>query len=493
MRRSFIKGAAASAAYAPPDDADYADASSPSRESMLRQALDRIDLLERKHDGLRALMDCKIEALRHDIDTLKEENVALKWSIRQLASRVQLDWEYQEGDSIQPDEYWQGKGFDDDYITNVDSYCIKRVVSAVSHLEHGVCDTITIGRPNGGVVVLDDDALAPHWTMLSQAFWHINPHGKGVSIFFNCIQMSEGVMREICRRLCHRNINGITFHNNHFANMRDAIDQLDAALKSSKVKSLEWSANPIESPDDMALFTQLLSHRKTILDKLYFSQNSHENTWMILNGVDLKAFKLLSFSENNLQTNGREDILPDLIAANSQLESLDLSSNRLGDNDAILIGNALRVNTRLKKLILTKNNNIQERGMSALLRAVNDTSTLNTLSDSNHSCHFPGIFMYGLGLINSRGQMNRIYKLFRLMVDRYRFGEGNVQCLNEEMKDEESVLLAPYIMESIYRRHKVIIESKYQMRTHFCLGIFYELVKDWRLPELLVFREREPS
>ena len=484
MRGSCSKAAV----YAIPYDA-YA--SSRSRESMLQQALSRIDWLERQHEGLRASTDSKIEALRQDIGTLEEENVALKWSIRQLASRVQLDWEYEEGDSIQH-EYWQAKGFDGDYIANVDDCCIKRVASAVSHLEHGVCDTVTIGRPNGGVVVQDDDALAPHWAALSRAFWRINPYGEGVAIFFNCIQLSEGVMSEICQSLCHRNIKGITFHNNQFVNMREAIDQLGMAMKSSKVKSLEWSANPIESPDTMAVFAQLLSHRKTNLDELYFSQNGHENTWTILNDVDLKSFKLLSFSENNLQTNGRRDI-PDLIAANTPLESLDLSSNRLVDDDAILIGNALRWNTRLRKLVLTKNN-VQERGMCALLRAVNDTSTLNSLSDSNHTCHFPGLFLYGLGLINSRGRMNRIYKLFRLMVDRHRFGKGNVRHLNEEMSDEEAVLLVPYIMESIYRRHKVIIESKYQMRTHFCLGIIYELVKDWKVPELhFALREREPS
>ena len=69
---------------------------------------------------------------------------------------------------------------------------------------------------------------------------------------------------------------------------------------------------------------------------------------------------------------------------------LSLETNNLNDEDAVLISRALKHNTNLKELWLG-GNNITEVGNGALRKAVYDTTSLNTVSESNHTCFIKGI------------------------------------------------------------------------------------------------------
>ncbi|EJK70400.1 hypothetical protein THAOC_08244, partial [Thalassiosira oceanica] len=254
------RGGGDGAAVADTDPAKTGATSSADLESMLQQALSRIDSLERQHEEMKASINSEIKASREDARRLKEENKALQASDR-------------------------------------------------------------------------------------------------------------------------ANISTVEFHDNGFANMQDAISELGKSLKKSRqLKSLEWSRNPIHNTEDMSLFIRVLSQGNTV-DKLKFTLNSNENAQAVLSGVEFSTYKVLDFRYNNLQTNGRTDI-PDLIAENTSLRSLYLSSNELNDDDAVLIAQSLGRNTHLTNLEV-KNNDIQERGMRALYEAVNDTSSLNALSDCN--------------------------------------------------------------------------------------------------------------
>jgi len=453
-------------------------------ESLLRHhALGRIDSLEKKN----AVMERETKALRDDVKSLKEENRSLKWSLNQLASRVRESWEYPCNHCIQPDEYWLNRGIDYDYIDNLNEYCIGSIRSAVSDLAHGVRENIYIGDNDESPMILPHAALMPHWNVLSESFRVINPYGVGMKISFENMHWNEEVMSLICNRLLGRNIREVAFSRIEFENMRDAILALRNMLKySPKVRSLVWSEIPIESADDMALFTQMiseLSERQLDFEELRFDWNGSGNAQAILAGVDLSKYKRIELRGNNLRTNGRADI-PDLIASNSPLEWLDLCSNRLNDDDAVRIAESLGQNTRLRELSL-EGNNIHERGKNALLRAVRDTSTMNALSDSNHSCSLEGL---NLVAINVYGQSSRAFKIHSLMVERYRSGEGNVPYFNREMNDEDSVLLAPLIMESVHRRHTVFKE-KYSLcyDNTSILGLLHEIIK-WKMSELFSFK-----
>ncbi|EJK61614.1 hypothetical protein THAOC_17865, partial [Thalassiosira oceanica] len=453
------------------------------------------------------------KALRDDIEALRSDKKALEWSLERLTSKVQEGWEY--AVTIQPDEYWQSKGYDDEDIGNLRDAFLGELKGSVSSLEHGVCDSISVGLL--GYVFHDED-LMPHWNALFRSFDYINPYDEGVRLRLHSIELNEEIMRQVCNYVRHKNIGRVSFEYNQFTNMRGAIIELGEALRSPKLKSFTWCENPIESIEDMNLFTRVLS-QSSALDELKFTENGNENAHALLSGVDFSTYKVLNFSDNSLRMNGRTDI-PDLIAANAPLEELDLSHNRLNDDDAVLIAQSLGGNTNLKQ-INVRRNNIQERGMRALYEAVHDTSTLNALSDSNHSCHLVGLsedfniypinedrdyaisddrdlnglytkgytnrmLKLGLGLVFG-SCTNRMLKIHRLMVERYRRGGGIVPHLNTEMGGGDSILLLPFLMESVVRRHDAF-RMRYDESSACSLGLLYELVKDWKMAELFSFR-----
>ncbi|EJK51061.1 hypothetical protein THAOC_29804, partial [Thalassiosira oceanica] len=326
------------------DPAKTSATSSADLESMMKQALGRIDSLERRHEEMKtsmgrenralregicrltednkasqASMERQIEDLRDDIETLKSKNKALKWSLERLASKVQEDWEYPV--AIQPDEYWQNKGYEDEAIEYLKEGFFEELKEAVSQLEHGVCEIVTV------CFVHHDEDLMPHWNVLFRSFEHINPYGEGVALYLRSIELNEEMMRQICNHIRYRNISRVEFRDNAFANMRDAISELGKSLKSRKLKSLEWLQNRIESTEDMNLFTRVLTHSNAV-DKLTFTSNGNGNAQALLAGVDFSRYKVLNLFGNDLRTNGQTDI-SDLIAINSPLEELDLYYNRL--------------------------------------------------------------------------------------------------------------------------------------------------------------------
>ncbi|EJK69811.1 hypothetical protein THAOC_08892 [Thalassiosira oceanica] len=231
-------------------------------ESMLKQALGRIDSLERQHEEIKASMGSEIKALRDDVCRLKEENKkiqasmerqtkalrddvnslqsgnkALKWSLDQLASKVQDGWEYPV--TIQPDEYWENKGYDDQAIELLMSSFFDGLEKAVSDLGHGVCNSIKVGYV--GYVNHDED-LMPHWRALFRYFDYINPYDSGVKLKLLNMELNEEVMRQICHHVRHKNISQVEFINNGFldngfANMRGAISELGAL----QLNFAQWS------------------------------------------------------------------------------------------------------------------------------------------------------------------------------------------------------------------------------------------------------------
>ncbi|EJK77114.1 hypothetical protein THAOC_01074, partial [Thalassiosira oceanica] len=91
--------------------------------------------LKKESMVIQSLTDRKTKALRDDVNSLKRENKALEWSLERLASKVQEGWEYPV--AIQPDEYWQDKGYNDEAIEYLKEGFFEEVKVAVSQLEHG--------------------------------------------------------------------------------------------------------------------------------------------------------------------------------------------------------------------------------------------------------------------------------------------------------------------------------------------------------------------
>ena len=136
-----------------------------------------------------------------------------------------------------------------------------------------------------------------------------------------------------------------------------------------------------------------------------------------------------------------------------------------------------------------RGNNITEVGNGALRKAVYDPTSLNTVSDSNHTCYIEGIDLGDIprnaDLDSDSGHTardNRKRKLYHLLSVRNREG-SNVRHLNLEFggendEDDDSIKLVPKVLESIKR------SSSPNMCYEKPLSIIYEIMRSWKMPEL---------
>ena len=195
---------------------------------------------------------------------------------------------------------------------------------------------------------------------------------------------------------------------------------------------------------------------------------------LFASGSGIKSMDL----EGNSINTGSCTAIPDYITRNTPLTSLFLANNNLNDEDAVLIAKALKCNNNLRSLRLQRNG-ISNVGIDAMKKAFYDPTSLNSLSDCNHTCslQLPGvdnILIYGNG--SSDKLVNRRLKLYHLLSVRNREG-SNVYHLNLELDNEDdSFVLVPRVLECIHRC--------YQSSELAPLSIMYEILGSWKMPAL---------
>ena len=92
----------------------------------------------------------------------------------------------------------------------------------------------------------------------------------------------------------------------------------------------------------------------------------------------------ISIANNEFGSEGVA-VLADFIGGNYCAKDLWLDHNKISDSDTPLLASALRTNTHLHRLDLA-HNNIAEDGRNVLLKALFDTTTMNAIVESNHTC-----------------------------------------------------------------------------------------------------------
>jgi hypothetical protein len=93
--------------------------------------------------------------------------------------------------------------------------------------------------------------------------------------------------------------------------------------------------------------------------------------------------KWINLDNNNIDSLGAVKIA-EYLESDPPIRRIDLDHNQLNDDDAILISQALKKNTSLEILFLHKNL-LTAIGVKALLTCVFDSSSLNSISESNHT------------------------------------------------------------------------------------------------------------
>jgi hypothetical protein len=168
-------------------------------------------------------------------------------------------------------------------------------------------------------------------------------------------------------------------------------------------------------------------------------------------------------------------VLSDFLATDPPLMELELQGNYLNDNAAVLIAGSLRSNKSLRMLDLS-GNSITDVSREAFRLVLNDDSSLNSVSDSNHSC-FVHLDVYESWNINDKErEKNRGRKIYRLLSSRHK-STSNVQHFGDI-----DVKILPNIVGAVQKYASCQTPSDYiDDIDSFVreLSIVYELMRKW--------------
>jgi len=151
---------------------------------------------------------------------------------------------------------------------------------------------------------------------------------------------------------------------------------------SSQLQTLVIRHNRIDNMESAHCISRSLKSHAPI-NQLYLAHCNFGSNPEILLIILQSDVKHISLSNNNIDSLGAVKIA-EYLEGDPPIEVLSLSHNRLNDGDIIHISQVLKRNTNLKSLNLD-GNNFTSIGVKALLTCVFDSSSLNAISESNHT------------------------------------------------------------------------------------------------------------
>jgi hypothetical protein len=159
---------------------------------------------------------------------------------------------------------------------------------------------------------------------------------------------------------------------------------IDLMKQNTAVVRFYLIGSRIDIDEDLNLLNQVISDHPSLRElelTRCFGPNIHPASLSSLMSAS-KQLKSLYLKGNNIS---ESSMIADFIATNPALQELFLCDNRFNDDDARIIANSLMTNTNLWTLDL-KGNVFGRRGCDALLKAIFNHDSLNSVSSSNHTC-----------------------------------------------------------------------------------------------------------
>jgi hypothetical protein len=205
----------------------------------------------------------------------------------------------------------------------------------------------------------------------------------------------------------------------------------------------------------------------------------------ILSAILQSDIKWINLDNNNIDSFGAVKIA-EYLESDQPIDRIDLNCNRLNDDDAMLISQALKRNTNLKTLHI-HSNNFTCIGVKALLTCVFNNSSLNAISESNHTLGGMDIFNY----INRpiKGLHNCINRLLSM-------GRNQKICLS--LIDKDSLLkylanvpveLIPEVLAFALQPANNLDRWVVNQPQYKHLNIVYCTMRWWNMPMLYLYHQ----
>ena len=353
-----------------------------------------------------------------------------------------LEWAY----SVKDVDFlhWLGKGHTNEYASAMESFLdgFKPIIKELrtgSIVGDRVCCSFCAQDEDGNYFTAEhDDVHMIYWKELANALIHwseYHANNKTLTVAIEGIETPNAVL-----------------------------DVLRPAIKQSKVKIIEfWDVGRPPRPWKLAAFMEDIlqtNHElyyvrfkgvilyneelKTICDAI--RMRNAEQTSIIRyftltecfeDGIDSEVLKNILASnagavelEKNRMSSREASIIAECLVSNPPIRRLVLDYNRFDDADVAVLANSLSSSTNLRYLSV-EGNDFTEAGRLGLLRAIFNTSSLNSCAASNQTCQgFDEDSIWALNLYNEATR-NKWAKIFAILASSCEDSFINTALLND--------------------------------------------------------------
>ena len=225
----------------------------------------------------------------------------------------------------------------------------------------------------------DQEILLPAWKKLASA---ISSTKRGS--FILCMQHIE-LSKEVLNMLLDGPVRKLILVNNNVFENNGVDDFVNVLKADSSLEDLSILNNLIKTEEDaQSLVNAMIDHPKlesAMLDRCGLGCNDSvmKSIVPLLGSLDQ-----ITLAGNQIGSYGIK-LISECLANNPMLRVLSLTDNLLNDADAAILAKSLKGNTNLRILTFA-GNSITPVGMKSFHLAVQNLSSLNAMSDSNHTC-----------------------------------------------------------------------------------------------------------
>lgn len=240
--------------------------------------------------------------------------------------------------------------------------------------------------PTDGHMISRHHSLRSYWGDISVALTEFKTAKLG-SLVVHKIELGEEVLEMLAEKMRGRIQRSLTFVQNNLCSR--GIDQIAAMVEG----------NPTLSDlriCDNALFRTTRGSALAAV-RLLGTVGRHPNlcglslpgcgvgdNLQVLSSIMNSGATHIILNDNQIGTGGAVAIA-DFLESNPPLNHLELDKNRFNDDDAARLYRALKKNTNLFGLCV-RGNSFTVEGVKTMVKAMFDSSTMNAIFDSNHTC-----------------------------------------------------------------------------------------------------------
>ena len=351
------------------------------------------------------------------------------------------------------------------------------------------------------------ELLLPHWKMIAQTLPRLKSNGIGY-FFVDYIDMPKEVLNEIAPVVQTIDLKTMILTSCNLG--RHGLLFLSRFLEgNSTLEFLGLSRNQLDDLDAVNFFSRAVANHPR-LERLSLDRCGLGNNSAILAAVIgvCKKVSEVSLEYNNIGSNGAA-VISDFLSGNPHTTSLRLVGNKINDCDINSLALALRTNSNLRYLDL-RQNAFSDRGKSRIVsKACLDTSSLNSIVDSNHFCDLK-VLEEDTSITNNMNRMNLIGEGDFAMISRlarkkilFLFSQGKGQRMDIRYFEAVPLTLVPFVLAFIqqpsdllfgclcFRGLKLSYDEFCLMTARWALGRIYHLMRNWKMP--LLYQNRDES